>query len=53
MEHCSLFCMSCLDLPNHGTSLHTLGIFGILLMSRGAPTWFETVWSYGVEAIDY
>jgi hypothetical protein len=22
-------------------------------MSRGAPTWFETVWSYGVEAIDF
>jgi hypothetical protein len=23
------------------------------LMSKGAPSWFETVWSYGVEAIDY
>jgi hypothetical protein len=23
------------------------------LMSRGAPSWFEIVWSYGVEAIDY
>ncbi len=22
-------------------------------MSRGALTWFETVWSYGVKAIDY
>jgi hypothetical protein len=22
-------------------------------MSTGALTWFETVWSYGVEAIDY
>jgi hypothetical protein len=22
-------------------------------MSMGALTWFETVWSYGVEAIDY
>jgi hypothetical protein len=53
MEHGSLFCLSCLDLPNHGTSFHTLGIFGKLLMSRGAPTWFQTVWSYGVEAIDY
>jgi hypothetical protein len=21
-------------------------------MNRGALTWFETVWSYGVEAID-
>jgi len=24
-----------------------------LLISRGAPTWFENAWSYGVEAIDY
>jgi hypothetical protein len=23
------------------------------LMSKGALTWFETIWSYGVEAIDY
>jgi hypothetical protein len=22
-------------------------------MCRGAPTWFETVWNYSVEAIDY
>jgi hypothetical protein len=22
-------------------------------MSRGAPIWFETVWNYGVEAINY
>ncbi len=28
-------------------------LFGKLSMSRGALTWFETVWSYGVEAIDY
>jgi hypothetical protein len=32
----------------------TLGIFGKLLMSSiGALTWFETVWSCGVEAIEY
>jgi hypothetical protein len=47
------FVLSLCDLPNHGTSCHALGIFGKLLMNRGAPTWFETVWSYGVEAIDY
>jgi hypothetical protein len=34
-------------------SCRTLGIFGKLSMSRGALTWFETVWSYGVEAIEY
>jgi len=22
-------------------------------MSKGAPTWFETLWSYGVKTIDY
>jgi hypothetical protein len=30
-----------------------LGIFSKLLMNRGALTWFETVWSYGLKAIDY
>jgi hypothetical protein len=42
-----------MGLNSHPTSCHTLGIFGMLLMSRGAPTWFETVWRYRVEAIDY
>jgi len=37
-----------------GVSCRTLGIFRKLSMSsRGALTWFETVWSYGVEAIEY
>jgi hypothetical protein len=36
-----------------GASCRTLGIFGKLLMSnKGALTWFEAVWSYGVEAIN-
>jgi hypothetical protein len=34
-------------------SCHTIGIFGKLLMSRGALTWIESVWSYSVEVIDY
>jgi len=43
------------DLSNHGCfMLCTLGIFRKLSMtSRCALTWFETVWSYGAEAIDY
>jgi hypothetical protein len=45
--------LSCKNLPNHGTSCCALGLFGKLLMNRGAPTWFETIWSYDVEAIDY
>jgi hypothetical protein len=48
-----LFCLSSWDLPNHGASWCMLGIFRKILMSRGAPTWFETVWSYSVETIDY
>jgi hypothetical protein len=31
----------------HEASCYALGIFGKLWMSRrGAPTWFENVWSY-------
>jgi hypothetical protein len=33
--------------------IHALGVFRKLSMSKGALTWFETVWSYSVEAIDY
>jgi hypothetical protein len=33
--------------------IHALGIFRKLSMSKGDLTWFETVWSYSVEAIDY
>ncbi len=39
--------------PNHKSSHCLLAIFGKLLMRRGVVRWwFETVWSYGVEAID-
>ncbi len=43
MKQGSLFCLSCLDLPNHGASCHILGIFKKLSMSRGASNWFETL----------
>jgi hypothetical protein len=33
--------------------IHALGVFRKLSMSKSAPTWLETVWSYSVEAIDY
>jgi hypothetical protein len=55
-----LFCfiLSCWDLSTHGApcqALHAVLLIPSkkLLMSRGVPTWFETVWSYSVEAIDY
>jgi hypothetical protein len=41
------------DFSNHGASCLALGIFGKLSVSKGATTWFETVWSYYVETIDY
>ncbi len=47
------FVLSCWDLPNHNASCYALNIFEKLLMRIGASTWFETNWSYNVEAIDY
>jgi len=37
------------DFPNHGVSCCTLGVFGKLLMRRGAPIWFEIIWSHDVK----
>jgi hypothetical protein len=48
-----LFCLSHKDLLKRCASFHTLGTFRKLSMSKGAPTWFETVWSYNVQAIDH
>ncbi len=42
-----MICSSCRDVQNHDiSSCRDLGIFGKLLISRGAPSWFETLWSY-------
>jgi hypothetical protein len=51
MKQGTLFCF--VDLWNDNTSCHAISIFGKLLMSKGALTWFEIVWSYGVKSIDY
>jgi hypothetical protein len=51
-EFCFVFVMLRSPKP-HEASCYALGIFGKLWMSRGALTWFENVWSYSVEAIDY
>jgi hypothetical protein len=53
MNQGSLLCHAEISQTIHGASFRRLGIFGRLWMSRGATTWFETVWSYCVEAIDY
>jgi hypothetical protein len=50
----SLFCFVLyIEVSQSMASFHMLGIFGKLLMSRGASTWIESVWSYSVEAIGY
>jgi hypothetical protein len=45
--------LSSWDFPNHSASCWAHGIFGKLLMSRGALIWFETIWSFDVQVIDY
>jgi hypothetical protein len=42
-----------IEVSQNMASCHIPGIFGKLLMSRGASTWIESVWKYSVEAIDY
>jgi hypothetical protein len=36
-----------------GSDLNVPIHFKKLLMNRGALLWFETIWNYGVKAIDY
>ncbi len=48
-----MFYLSCWNLPNHDPSWCALGIFRKTLMSKGASSWFKTVWTYSVGAIDY
>jgi hypothetical protein len=56
MKQGSLFCfiLFCYTEISQTTTLHaTLLYLEKALMSRGAPTWFEIVWIYNVQAIDY
>jgi len=46
-------CLSHGDLSNHSASCHTLGTVGKPSMSRGAPSWFHNVPTYGGEVIEY
>jgi len=48
-----LFCFSHQNLPNHDVSCCILGIFEKLSMNSGALMWFNIVWDYNVESIDY
>jgi len=38
---------------NWDASYHVLGLFGKLSRRRGASTWFQGVWTCGVEVIEY
>jgi hypothetical protein len=50
-----LFCFVCYAEISQTTALHVMLLVSLekLSMSRGALTWFESLWSYGVEGIDY
>jgi hypothetical protein len=50
-----LFCFCHANISQTTTARHAalLVSWEKLWMSTGALTWFETVWSYGVEAFDY
>jgi hypothetical protein len=54
MKQAGLFCFVChTRSPNSHASCYALYIYGKLLTSKGALTWFETAWSYDVEVVDY
>ncbi len=48
-----MFCFVRLRSPKSHASCRALCIYWKLLTSKGAPTWFETAWSYDVEVVDY
>jgi hypothetical protein len=47
------FLLSPWDLLNDVESSFAFGSFGKLSMNSSALIWFETIWNYGVEAIDH
>jgi hypothetical protein len=48
-----LFVLSYCNFPNHDVLGCTLGIFKKFSMIRGPLTWFESIWNYDMENIDY
>jgi hypothetical protein len=53
MKQGSLFCFVCHAEISQITLLDAMFLVCLeSLMSSGAPTWFEIVWSYYVEAIE-
>ncbi len=54
MRQCSLFCFVKLRSPMHWQYFMLCSWYLLKpSISRGAPTWFVTIWNYGVEVIDY
>jgi hypothetical protein len=52
MKQGSLFCY--FDISQALTMLDVVFLVSLeASISRGAPTWFETIWNYSVEVIDY
>ncbi len=50
-----MFCFVChtRSPKSHASCCALYYIYGKLLTSKGAPTWFEIAWSYYVEVVDY
>ncbi len=48
-----LLCLWCRDLPNQGTSCCSFGTIAKPSMSRGAPSLFHNVSTYGGEVIEF
>jgi len=54
MKQGSLFCFVCHMEISQTTMFHDMLLVSLESSYEwGAPTWFEIVWSYGVEAFDY
>jgi hypothetical protein len=53
MKEGSLFVLYLWNPSNQDASDQILGLFGKLLMRRGASAWFHGVWTCGVEVLGY
>jgi hypothetical protein len=47
----SLFCIVLFCTEQDG-SIHVLGVFGKLLMRRGACAWFHDIWTCGAKVLE-
>jgi hypothetical protein len=53
MKEGNLFCFVVMRSINWDASDHVLGVFGKLLMRRGAWAWFHDIWICGPKVLGY